>query len=121
MSSIQLTQDHESHKAGDIISVPFHVGKELITKGLGHYWNGGDADQQKRQVRAQIVAREQGLKPGPLQEDALGRAVERPDSALENAADLAKPPGGPAGAVPSKEAAERSDRSATGDPDKKKR
>lgn len=37
MSSIKLKKDHNGAKAGEIISVPYFVGKQLITKGIGIY------------------------------------------------------------------------------------
>jgi hypothetical protein len=37
MSSILLAKDHEGNKKGEIISVPFQVGKQLIAQGIGCY------------------------------------------------------------------------------------
>ena len=37
MSSIRLLKDYPPHKAGEIISVPFGLGKDLFARGIGEY------------------------------------------------------------------------------------
>ena len=41
MSSILLQKDHGDHKKGETISVPFFIGRALISKGVGVYLNKG--------------------------------------------------------------------------------
>lgn len=45
MSSIYLLKPHEKAKIGDVISVPFSIGIDLIKRGIGRYWNGGETLQ----------------------------------------------------------------------------
>lgn len=35
MASILLLKDHDGSKKGEVISVPFQVGKQLIAQGVG--------------------------------------------------------------------------------------
>lgn len=40
MSTMRFVRDHGSHKNGDVVSVPFVLGKELARKGHAVHWKG---------------------------------------------------------------------------------
>lgn len=37
MSSMVMTKDHDGNKRGDVVSVPFNVGRALIENGVARY------------------------------------------------------------------------------------
>lgn len=46
MSSILLKDEYQGHVAGDVVSVPFAIGRELVQKGCGLY-----ASEVRQKVR----------------------------------------------------------------------
>ena len=52
MASIKLLKDYAHarngvatrHKAGEVISVPYGLGLDLVAAGTGRHWNGGAVD-----------------------------------------------------------------------------
>lgn len=81
MASIKLNRGYTlcrhgattRHEAGEVISVPFGVGNELVASGVGVHWNGGaaDAEPASRSVTRPVVepvhpvARPKPVRPSP--------------------------------------------------------
>lgn len=54
MSSMFMIKDHRAtnaagepveHKKGEVVSVPFGVGKQMIAAGVARYWNDGQGEE----------------------------------------------------------------------------
>jgi hypothetical protein len=39
-----MLKDYDAHKKGEVVSVPFVIGKQWITKGLARYLEEGEAE-----------------------------------------------------------------------------
>jgi hypothetical protein len=68
MSSIRLLQDHEKGKRGQVVSVPFGVGQNMVAQGIGEYPTPGappaprptgDIDKMKTEAVAAMKSQEQ--------------------------------------------------------------
>jgi len=100
MSSIVLLKDRGQDKAGAVVSVPFNLGRELISKGVARYAQESDLQPRKPQAGLKELpkpARPQprASAPPPAPEPAPAPPAEADKAAAAPESKEALPPPAP--------------------------